>query len=277
VSQEVRAMSDVTVIGGDGMHREHRTVPGRSIRGGATTRPVNTLPPGQKQLEGFPRFGRSMTRAAPVPADPPVIEFCGVGIEPFEVLATDLLSTNRREVVTDFHCVAGWSATNLRWEGTPFHAVYRERVAPRLPPDAVVTHIAFRGLDGWRSVLTLEDALSETVILADRLNGGELGTDHGAPVRLVSPDQYGYVSTKHLGRIELHAAEPRRGRLSLLGALFMPHPRARVWCEERHRYLPTWFVRPFFRSLKRPMLFLIARANSRREAHPDPLDVCVSE
>jgi DMSO/TMAO reductase YedYZ molybdopterin-dependent catalytic subunit len=231
---------------------------------------VKALPPGQKPLEGFPRFGKSITRAAPIPAERPVIEFRGVGIEPFKVLTTDLLRANRREVVTDFHCVAGWSARNLRWEGVPFRTIYRETIAPRLAPDTVVTHIAFRGLDGWRSVLTIEDALSETVILADRLNGHELDGDHGAPVRLVSPDQYGYVSTKHLARIVLHTAEPRIGRLSLRNALFMPHPRASVWREERHRYLPIWFVRPFFRSLKRPMLYLTARANSRRQASVDP-------
>jgi DMSO/TMAO reductase YedYZ molybdopterin-dependent catalytic subunit len=231
---------------------------------------VNALPPGQKQLEGFPRFGKSITRPAPTSAERPVIEFRGVGIEPFNVLATDLLGADRREVVTDFHCVAGWSATNLRWEGVPFHTVYRETVVPRLAPDTVVTHIAFRGLDGWRSVLTIEDALSETVILADRLNGHELDSDHGAPVRLVSPDQYGYVSTKHLARIELYAAEPRIARPSLLRALFMPHTRANVWREERHRFLPAWLVRPLFRCLKRPMLFLFARADSRRQAPVEP-------
>ena len=106
------------------------------------------------------------------------------------------------------------------------------------------------------------------MILADRLNGDELDGDHGAPVRLVSPDQYGYVSTKHLARIELHSAEPRVRRPSILDALFMPHPRASVWREERHRFLPTWFVRPFFRSLKRPMLFISARAAARMAGDP---------
>ena len=120
---------------------------------------VSALPPGQRALEGFPRFGKSLTGAPPVPPERPVIEFRGVGIESFTVQVTDLLRADRREVVTDFHCVAGWSATNLRWEGVPFHTVYRETVAPRLAPDTVVSHITFRGLDGWRSVLTIDDAL----------------------------------------------------------------------------------------------------------------------
>ncbi len=219
------------------------------------------LPPGQKWIDGFPRFGKSITRPAPAVPKHPLIEIRGVGIEPFSVPVTDLLRSNRREVVSDFHCVAGWSATQLRWEGVPFHTVYRESIAPRLAPGTVVTHLVFRGLDKWRSVLTIDDAMSETVLLADRLNGGELGADHGAPARLVSPNQYGYVSTKHLDRIELHAADPSRPHRSLLNLIFMPHPTARVWREERHPHLPRWLVRPFFRSLKRPLLLLSARAD----------------
>jgi DMSO/TMAO reductase YedYZ molybdopterin-dependent catalytic subunit len=219
------------------------------------------LPPGQKWITGFPRFGKSMTGPAPAVPEHPVIEIRGVGLAPFNVPVTDLLRSNRRQVVSDFHCVAGWSSASLRWEGVPFNTVYRERVAPRLAPGTVVTHLVFRGLDGWRSVLTIEDAMSETVLLADRLNGEELGGDHGAPARVVSPNQYGFVSTKHLDQIELHGSEPNLPRPSLLDVLFMPHSRASVWREERHRYLPRWLVRPFFRSLKRPLLLLSARAN----------------
>ena len=57
------------------------------------------------------------------------------------------------------------------------------------------------------------------VLLAERLDGRPLDGDHGAPVRLVSPGQYGYISTKHLCRIELHTAAPRHPR-------FPPRPGA---------------------------------------------------
>src|SRR2546425_9815819 len=53
-----------------------------------------------------------------------------------------------------------------------------------------------------------EDALADGVLIADRLDGRPLDGDHGAPARLVSPNQYGFVSTKHVCRIELHTAEP---------------------------------------------------------------------
>ena len=157
-------------------------------------------------------------------------------------------------MTADLHCVAGWSAIGLRWEGVAFADVYGEVVAPRLADASHVTHVVFEGLDGYRSVVRLEDALGDDVLLADRLDGRPLDGDHGAPVRLVSPRQYGFISTKHLCRIELHHAEPHvplhpSRRIRRFLDLVKPHPRARVEREERHRYLPAALVRPLYRRL----------------------------
>ena len=103
------------------------------------------------------------------------------------------------------------------------------RIEPALRHGAVVTHVEFRGLDGFNSVVTIEDALDDDVLLADHLDGEPLGTDHGAPLRVVSPAQYGYISTKHLCRIDVHTAEPSgRPRSFVLDVLLHSHPRARV-------------------------------------------------
>ena len=77
-----------------------------------------------------------------------------------------------------------------------------------LAEDARVRFLVFVGLDGYRSIVTVEDALADGVLIADRLDGQQLTPEHGAPARLVSPDQYGFVSTKYLCRIELHPTEP---------------------------------------------------------------------
>jgi DMSO/TMAO reductase YedYZ molybdopterin-dependent catalytic subunit len=218
------------------------------------------LPPGQRLTEGFPRFGDPFARPAPaVPVDP-VIEIRGAVTEAFEIPLA-LLGTLPREAPTaDFHCVSGWSATNLRWEGVSFATFYRSVITPALMPDAVVTHVVFRGLDRYRSVVSIEDALADGVLIADRLGGRPLDGDHGAPARLVSPDQYGYISTKHLCRIDVHTAEPRIAYGStIINLLFRRHPRARVWEEERHGYFPACFVRPVYRALKAPFLYLCAR------------------
>ena len=219
------------------------------------------LPPGQRRVEGFPRFGTDLrSPPPPVPSDP-VIAVGGAVAEPFDVPLAQLATLPRRELTADLHCVAGWSATGLRWEGVPFAAFYRAVVEPALVPGVEITHVAFRGLDRFRSLLLIEDALAEGVLLADRLDGRLLDGDHGAPVRLLSPAQYGYMSTKHLCRIEAHAGEPERERWTVVGSwLLRSHPRARVAEEERHGLVPGRLVRPFYAALKGPLLRLSARA-----------------
>jgi DMSO/TMAO reductase YedYZ molybdopterin-dependent catalytic subunit len=243
-----------------------------ALRVGAA-RPEATLPPGQRPIDGFPRFGTHLHRPPPaVPADP-VIEVGGAVARPFALPLGELATLPRRELTADFHCVAGWSATDLRWEGVPFETFYRTIIEPSVRPGASITHVVFAGLDGYRSVVPVEDALGEDVLIAERLDGRPLDGDHGAPARLVSPSQYGFVSTKHLCRIEVHTAEPteRYGALSrvaeviLRSPLIKPHRRARVWQEERHRYLPGPSVRPVYRLLVAPLMFVCARGS--RDVH----------
>jgi DMSO/TMAO reductase YedYZ molybdopterin-dependent catalytic subunit len=224
------------------------------------------LPPGQHRVEGFPRFGSHLHRPPPtVPVDP-VIEVRGAVTEGFDLPVAALATLPRREVPADFHCVAGWSATDLRWEGVSFGALYRAVVEPALPPGTSITHVRCRGLDGWESVLTLEDAVADDVLVAENLDGHPLDGDHGAPVRLVSPRQYGYVSVKHLSRIEVLTAAPRRVESPLLRS----HPRARVWEEERHGLLPGRVVRPVYRALIAPIRYLSARGSRPSRPHPRP-------
>jgi DMSO/TMAO reductase YedYZ molybdopterin-dependent catalytic subunit len=231
----------------------------------STARPK--LPPGQRAVDGFPRFGTHLHRPAPtVPADPS-IEVTGAVVERTTVPVADLAELPRTELLADFHCVSGWSATDLHWEGVSFADFYARVIRPALTPEDTVTHLVFEGLDGYRSVVTIEDALAEQVLVADRLNGRPLSSDHGAPVRLVSPHQYGFVSTKHLCRIEVHTAEPQENyghpaplaKLFLRGPLFQRHPRSRVWKEERHAILPGRALRRLYRPLIRPIAFLSAR------------------
>lgn len=234
-----------------------------------------TLPPGQHPIDGFPRFGTHLARPAPaIPIDH-VIEISGAVAKSFALPLAKLATLPRRELTADFHCVAGWSATNLRWEGVAFETFYRMIIEP-VRPDPSVTHIVFGGLDRYRSIVSIEDVLAEDVLIAEHLDGRPLDGDHGAPVRLVSPNQYGFVSTKHLCSIELHTTKPPESyrhaspknqvALRLLG----PHPRARVWEEERHRYLPAWSVRPVFRLLIPPFASLSARGSWEARNPPQP-------
>ena len=142
-------------------------------------------------------------------------------------------------------------------------------IDPRLRPGATVTHLVFGGLDRYRSVVTLEDALGDDVLLAEHLDGRPLDGDHGAPLRLVSPGQYGYVNTKHLSRIELLTTQPEEAYgsataaasvgLRLLG--FNRPTRARVLEEERGGFLPNVVARPIYRVIIPPLRWLASRGS----------------
>lgn len=223
------------------------------------------LPPGQRRIGRFPRFGVPGPPPA-VPSDP-VIEIGGALAEPLSLPVARLAELPRREITSDFHCVSGWTATDLHWEGVAFGDLFRAIIEPALPAGTVITHVEFAGLDGYRSVVTIEDAMEPEVLLAEHLDGRPLDGDHGAPLRVVSPSQYGYVSTKHLCEIGVHTSEPRvryhpRWWTHLGLQLVKPHPRARVWREERHRYLPGRAVRPVYHRLIR----IFRRLNARRGA-----------
>lgn len=168
--------------------------------------------------------------------------------------------------MADFHCVAGWSAVGLRWEGVPFAVMFDALLAPRAM--GIISHIRFAGADGHVAVALLEDVLAEDVLLADHLDGQPLDADHGAPLRLVSPGQYGFVNTKHLSRIDLLTAEPATcvSSASLEAGAFLRLfgygrlVRGRVWQEERHPFLPPGLVR----GLSRPLIPAMRALSVRR-------------
>jgi DMSO/TMAO reductase YedYZ molybdopterin-dependent catalytic subunit len=227
------------------------------------------LPPGQQRIEGFPRFGAGIGVPPPSVPPNPVITISGAVAEPFDVPVAALLDLTRRELMADFHCVTGWTATGLRWEGVTFSDLYRALVEPAVVEGVAVSHLVFQGRDGVEAGVEIDDAMSDRFLIADGLNGEPLSPAHGAPARVISPDQYGYINIKHLRRIELRSREPRdlhrrrpSQRLAML--VLQPHPRARVWEEERHRYLPSWMLRRIYRMTIGPII----RGNENEHSEP---------
>ena len=218
------------------------------------SRPAPTLPPGQRRIDFFPRFGRRVDLPPPTVPEHPTVVFDGVLTAPVEVAVDELVAAGRRGLDADFHCVAGWSFTDLHWEGVAFADVYHRYVTPALPTGTTVTHVVVRGLDGEHFVAELADLLADDVLLADRLDGKPLDGDHGAPLRLVNPAQYGYANIKHVSRIEVLDAAPIDDSATLAERLLKSPPRARVWEEERHGSLPGWLVRPVYRVIKAALL-----------------------
>ena len=147
----------------------------------------------------------------------------------------------------------------MLWEGWALRDVYEAFLAPRLRPGSVPLYLELHALDGYRTSLLLEDAVAESVLLADRMDGGPVPVEHGAPLRLVAPDLYGYKSVKHLARIEPRLTF-RPGRAD---RQTRAHPRGRVRFEERGRGLPGWVYRLVYRALFPPTLWYYRRLAKR--------------
>jgi DMSO/TMAO reductase YedYZ molybdopterin-dependent catalytic subunit len=111
----------------------------------------------------------------------------------------DIKSMPRAEQVSDFHCVTGWSVTGVRWGGVRIADVL-ERAGAKSSVEA----LRFVSAESpYQDSLTLRQALLPDVMLAYEMDGGPIPRPHGAPVRLVIPEMYGYKSVKWVNRIEL--------------------------------------------------------------------------
>ncbi|MGH8175601.1 MAG: molybdopterin-dependent oxidoreductase [Steroidobacter sp.] len=206
----------------------------------------NRLPPGQYEIDAFPRFG--LTRFAyRFPNDPGRIQLRIAGdVEQPESIRSELRDLVRIEQTSDFHCVTTWSKRSLHWSGFRFADFYERIVVPRARPQRDATLVILRAQDGYAVSLPLADLLAESVLLADHLNGKPLTIEHGAPLRLIAPAHYGYKNAKHLCGIEFW----RDDRMYRPAAFrFMDHPRARVALEERGRWAPGWLLRRLYRPL----------------------------
>lgn len=214
------------------------------------------LPPGQRAVLGFPRFGAHLHRPPPPVPDRPVLLVRGEVDEPFSVDLAALAVLATADQTSDLHCVSGWSAVGLRWSGIGFAAFYDAVVAPRLRPDMQITHLLLTGHDGYRVRIALEDLREPDVLLATGLDGGPLPPAHGAPLRLVCPSRYGFMSVKHLRAVAPCSGPLPARSTTVAGGLVHGHPRARVWAEERHPHLPAAVVRRFYRLFVAPGIAL---------------------
>lgn len=125
---------------------------------------------------------------------------------PVSLSLADLKAMPRADQVSDFHCVTGWSVSDVHWGGV--------RIGDLL--ERVGAHDSAHGLRfvsaevPYDDSLSLEQALLPDTMLAYEMDGGPISRPHGAPLRLVVPQMYGYKSVKWVEHIEVKPA-PQAG------------------------------------------------------------------
>jgi DMSO/TMAO reductase YedYZ molybdopterin-dependent catalytic subunit len=114
---------------------------------------------------------------------------------------SQLRALPRAEQTSTFHCVTGWVVDDVRWAGVRFHDLL---AAAKPLPGARALHFvsAEKPYDDY---LDLRQIALHDVMLAYEMDGKPLAQEHGAPVRVVVPEMYGYKNVKWVERIEVVA------------------------------------------------------------------------
>jgi DMSO/TMAO reductase YedYZ molybdopterin-dependent catalytic subunit len=145
---------------------------------------------------------RIYTVSGAMPSFDPAAWRLGVGGlvgRPLDLGYEELRALPRVDQISTFHCVTGWTVKNVAWSGVRIHDVLA--AAKPLPQAGALRFVsAERPYDDY---LTMKQASLHDVLLAYEMDGQPLRREHGAPLRLVIPEMYGYKNVKWLERIEL--------------------------------------------------------------------------
>ena len=147
------------------------------------------LPPGQRQVRKWPRLDLGI-----VPRFDPTawnLRVDGEVDAPQRYEHNEFLSLPKVTVVSDFHCVTGWSTFDNAWEG----ATVRE-LANRARIRGRARFATFTCADGYTTSHPLDVLYGDDVLMAYGWDGDPLPLEHGGPVRLLVPKRYAYKSAK---------------------------------------------------------------------------------
>jgi len=123
--------------------------------------------------------------------------------EPLLLTMDDIRALPRREMITEFRCIEGWS-TIVHWGGARL-ADLMARYPPQHPPEFVALETPDRG---YYVGLEHESAMHPQTLLAYEMNGAPLLPLHGAPLRLAIPVKYGIKNIKRIGTLRYTNIRP---------------------------------------------------------------------
>jgi DMSO/TMAO reductase YedYZ molybdopterin-dependent catalytic subunit len=123
----------------------------------------------------------------------------GMVEKPVSLDYRSLLALPKANQVSTFHCVTGWTVKNVQWGG-----VRVTDLLAHVKPQPEAHAMRFVSAENpYVDYLTLDQAKLADVMIAYEMDGKPLAREHGAPLRLVIPDMYGYKNVKWLNGIQL--------------------------------------------------------------------------
>ena len=123
----------------------------------------------------------------------------GLVEQPLSLSYDELRALPHVEQVSTFHCVTGWTVNDVHWGGVRIGDVL-DRARPKASGHA----LRFVSMEvPYVDYLTMPQAALRDVMLAYEMDGKPLPQEHGAPVRLIIPEMYGYKNVKWLQGIDV--------------------------------------------------------------------------
>ena len=187
-----------------------------------------STPPGQHLVKNWPVL--DLGHHPVISPDEWVLEISGEVERPQTLSFEELLALPQTSLTSDFHCVTTWSRLDLSWVGVLFSDLC-ELVIPKPSARFVATQGSDREPGSqlpYTTNISLGDAMAPDVMIAHRCDGAPLSTEHGGPVRMVTPRLYAWKGAKWIERIEF-LAEDRPGYWEERGYSNTAQP----WAEDR--------------------------------------------
>jgi len=180
------------------------------------------LPPGQVRTLKWPVLDLgihpSVTRASWT------LRIDGACASPLDLDFARFMQLEQVNDVSDFHCVTTWSRMDIAWQGVRFMDLMA-----LVEPDEDACAVMCHAYDGYTTNVALEEALKPDVLLVHQADGAPLTREHGGPVRMITPQLYGWKGAKWIKRIEL-LTEERLGFWEQRGYSSSAHP----WRNDRY-------------------------------------------
>ena len=206
----------------------------------------------------FYEFGTSKEVAAAskrLVTRPWTITIDGLVEKPFEIGFDDLIrKVSLQERLYRFRCVEAWSMA-VPWTGFPLkqlvalakplsgakYVQMQTFMNPKMAPGQSQRWYPWPYTEG----LTMAEATHDMTLMVTGIYGKPIPTQHGAPLRLITPWKYGFKSVKSISKISFVAERPKTFWEGLQASEYgfwanvnpeVPHPR---WSQAQERVLHT--------------------------------------
>ena len=182
------------------------------------------IPPGQKVTEKWPVLHHGEVPSIDISKW--VFTVSGMVQKERKIGYEEFMSLPRGKVLSDIHCVTGWSQLNNLWEGVSTSLM---RELAHILPQA--KFVMVHSTAGFTTNLSLSDFFQSDVLFAIKHNNELLTPEHGYPVRLVVPRLYFWKSAKWVVGVEFMEKD-KRGFWESRGY----HNHGDPWKEERYSH-----------------------------------------